>query len=48
MRIKQKINQSLVGHGDGNYNNKMNKLFLNLLKKNIKKDKLTKLKLFFK
>jgi hypothetical protein len=26
----------------------MNKLFLYLLKKNIKKDKLTKLKLFFK
>ena len=46
MRIKQKINQSLVGHGVGD--NKMNKLFLNLLKKNIKKDKLTKLKLFFK
>jgi len=46
MRLK-KINQSLVGHGDGR-DNKMNKLFLNLLKKNIKKDKLTKLKLFFK
>ena len=44
MRIKI-INQSLAGHGDGN---KMNKLFLYLLKKNIKKDKLTKLKLFFK
>ena len=44
MRIKQIINQSLAGHGDG----KMNKLFLYLLKKNIKKDKLTKLKLFFK
>jgi hypothetical protein len=40
MRIK-KTSRLLAGVGSG-------KSFLNLLKKNIKKDKLTKLKLFFK